>query len=173
VPAETWLFLNFSYVCPEPVLVKGSFLKHKWRKKKDSFLTAICLRASEQKISLSGKFIPRDNAATVFQSIGYGTLTVLLYRVKALRSHSLLILALVQSLSWHSISSFAKGNEGSNVLFCPPISTHGGTTTGSLPTASSLRWNMAPIRFMAWPCISPFLRKHLLKTADSRHGMIG
>ena len=142
MPAETWLFLNFSYVCPEPVLVKGSFLKHKWRKTRDSFLTAICLRASEQKISLSGKFIPNTATLLYWSRVCLG------------------------------ISSFEKGNEGSNVLFCPPISAHGGTTTGSPPTASSLRWNMAPIRCMALDCVSPFLRKHL-KTADSRHGMIG
>ena len=27
------LFLSFTYVCPEPVLVRISFLKYKWRKK--------------------------------------------------------------------------------------------------------------------------------------------
>ena len=144
MPAETWLlFLKFSYVCPEPVLVKGSFLCISGSKR-PFLLTAICLRASEQKISLSGKFIPNTATLLYWSRVCLG------------------------------ISSFEKGNEGSNVLFCPPISAHGGTTTGSPPTASSLRWNMAPIRCMALDCVSPFLRKHLLlKTADSRHGMIG
>jgi hypothetical protein len=33
LPTETHLFLNFSYVCPEPVLVKGLGFSMKWRKK--------------------------------------------------------------------------------------------------------------------------------------------